>query len=123
MSRRHPRSKRTYTRFPYTTLFRSLGLATKDVDLGFMQIPEGTICGMNGVWTGVYQGKALLEIGLLWRLSADMEPYWEVTGHGHVIEVKGTPSLRMQYERSEEHTSELQSLMRISYAVFCLKKK
>src|SRR3546814_9494577 len=63
-----------------------------------MQIPEGTIGGRNGVWTGVYQGKALLEIGLLWRLSADMEPYWEVTGHGHVIEVKGTPSLRMQYE-------------------------
>src|SRR3546814_14551481 len=57
----------------------------------------GPIC-RNGVGTGVYQGKALLEIGLLWRLSADMEPYWEVTGHGHVIEVKGTPSLRMQYE-------------------------
>src|SRR3546814_15392864 len=63
-----------------------------------MQIPEGTIGGRNGVWTGVYQGKALLEIGLLWLLSADMEPYWDVTGHGHVIEVKGTPSLRMQYE-------------------------
>src|SRR3546814_18154492 len=73
-----------------------LGLATKDVDLGFMQIPEGTICGMNGVWTGVYQGKALLEIGLLWRLSADMEPYWEVSGHGQVIECYGPPSLRLR---------------------------
>src|SRR3546814_19262671 len=75
-----------------------LGLATKDVDLGFMQIPEGTICGMNGVWTGVSQGKALLENGLLWRLSADMETYREVTGHGHLIQVKGTPSHRTQYE-------------------------
>src|SRR3546814_4456405 len=72
MIRRPPRSTRTDTLFPYTTLFRSAG----DVD------PVG-------------------------------EPHSEVaadTPHAHV-------------RRSEEHTSELQSLMRISYAVFCLKKK
>src|SRR3546814_3364686 len=39
------------------------------------------------------------------------------------IEDKGVPQAGLQRERSEEHTSELQSLMRISYAVFCLKKK
>src|SRR3546814_6375356 len=73
MIRRPPRSTRTDTLFPYTTLFRSFGF--------FIPADEGEI--------------------------------------DHA-----TPSRRcMAMGRSEEHTSELQSLMRISYAVFCLKKK
>jgi hypothetical protein len=75
-----------------------LGVATKDIDLGFMQIPEGTICGMNGVWTGVYRGEPLIELGLLWRLGHDMEPDWPVGKHGHIIEVVGTPNVRLEYE-------------------------
>src|SRR3546814_7989806 len=71
MIRRPPRSTRTDTLFPYTTLFRS----QQDEDDAGQQQDEGV-------------GRALLPV-----------------------------------ERSEEHTSELQSLMRISYAVFCLKKK
>src|SRR3546814_5618859 len=47
------------------------------------------------------------------------EPVFEFLG----VEVKVTPGCCMHCKRSEEHTSELQSLMRISYAVFCLKKK
>ena len=75
-----------------------LGVATKDIDLGFMQIPEGRICGMNGIWTGVYRGRPLIELGLLWRLGDAMEPDWPVGKHGHVIEVEATPSLRLEYE-------------------------
>ena len=75
-----------------------LGVATKDIDLGFMAIPEGRVCGMNGVWTGVYKGKPLIEMGLLWRLGDAMEPNWPVGTHGHVIEVRGTPDLRLEYE-------------------------
>ena len=54
-----------------------LGLATKDIDLGFMQIPKGTVCGQNGVSTGIYEGRPLIEIGLLWRLGNAMEPDWK----------------------------------------------
>src|SRR3546814_5565052 len=72
MIRRPPRSTRTDTLFPYTTLFRS---------------------------------------------AVGIEHRHQTPGRGRVV---GEPA---SAERSEEHTSELQSLMRISYAVFCLKKK
>src|SRR3546814_10922528 len=75
MIRRPPRSTRTDTLFPYTTLFRSL---------------------ITPIW-GIYLFMFLLGIS-----------------NGFTFTLLG---------RSEEHTSELQSLMRISYAVFCLKKK
>src|SRR3546814_8664767 len=81
MIRRPPRSTRTDTLFPYTTLFRSA---------------SSYFC--NRSWTGVSSAfRFCPALSSLWRKRASA--------------------------RSEEHTSELQSLMRISYAVFCLKKK
>src|SRR3546814_5073902 len=88
MIRRPPRSTRTATLFPYTTLFRS-SLAD---GLGAYQFDRRL---------SVAKGKPALP----WRVP-------------HPQRSHGPPG-----ERSEEHTSELQSLMRISYAVFCLKKK
>src|SRR3546814_9703171 len=82
MIRRPPRSTRTDTLFPYTTLFRSVVLS-----------PER---------------RAVVHIAV--RIVR-MRP--------KNLSVSGSKTV----ERSEEHTSELQSLMRISYAVFCLKKK
>src|SRR3546814_4167403 len=93
MIRRPPRSTRTDTLFPYTTLFRSRLRVT------------GRVKELFKTSKGKYVAPAPIEN----RLST--HPKVEavcVTGPG---------------ERSEEHTSELQSLMRISYAVFCLKKK
>src|SRR3546814_2062946 len=84
MIRRPPRSTRTDTLFPYTTLFRSTGWILVAVGLIVM------------IW-GAYGFKTREKI-------IDLGP------------IEAT-------KRSEEHTSELQSLMRISYAVFCLKKK
>src|SRR3546814_7578299 len=86
MIRRPPRSTRTDTLFPYTTLFRSRKL---DAD----RTAQKRLLSSNA---------ALLRARELY----------------YVDEVRWADS-----ERSEEHTSELQSLMRISYAVFCLKKK
>src|SRR3546814_7703541 len=86
MIRRPPRSTRTDTRFPYTTLFRSVRIAYAE--------PRRL---------GVDRFLALL------AARARGERAALVVGVGTA--------------RSEEHTSELQSLMRISYAVFCLKKK
>src|SRR3546814_2131076 len=86
MIRRPPRSTRTDTLFPYTTLFRSF--TPEKID---------TTCSSNG--------------------SGEYWPCFKSS-------VRRAPRLRSLWvERSEEHTSELQSLMRISYAVFCLKKK
>src|SRR3546814_1632916 len=97
MSRRPPRSKRTDTLFPTTTLFRSVPLPPASV----------LVTGANG-----FLGSALLEAlrarGTAIRILVRRPP--PAGRHGDDVQV-----------RSEEHTSELQSLMRISYAVLCLK--
>src|SRR3546814_980579 len=92
MIRRPPRSTRTDTLFPYTTLFRSYsleggqaGLALRNAEMAMQGLPQGS-------------------------------PDWIRAQDISMV-------ARAEVERSEEHTSELQSLMRISYAVFCLKKK
>src|SRR3546814_6799496 len=103
MIRQPPRSTRTDTLFPYTPLFRSGG-----PDL------RGGRCRW-AVPDGKGEGKIRVQPG-----AARRDPYW---GRGDVRvedQLGLPPSFR---SRSEEHTSELQSLMRISYAVFCLKKK
>src|SRR3546814_9549371 len=109
MIRRPPRSTRTDTLFPYTTLFRS-DHACADQHPGFGEM----------------------------RTEQDRKPEVDATGHqalehcdlhgvraadlaGQVV--VDAPGETGAGNRSEEHTSELQSLMRISYAVFCLKKK
>src|SRR3546814_3492450 len=91
MIRRPPRSTRTDTLFPYTTLFRS-NVALLRADM------EGNAVGLQLQLTGEDQ-----EIHRHVGLAAELA--------------------RQRPVRSEEHTSELQSLMRISYAVFCLNKK
>src|SRR3546814_3190731 len=102
MIRRPPRSTRTDTLFPYTTLFRSLrGHLTLVVD---STDKLGRAISQN---TG--EKTSALEV---------TERLREAAAKGQAA---GSPS--KEDHRSEEHTSELQSLMRISYAVFCLKKK
>src|SRR3546814_6161300 len=91
MIRRPPSSTRTDTLFPYTTLFRSTGVA------------DGGVSEAD---------RSKLEA----RLDAAIEALDRIK-RGQM------PAPRSCAARSEEHTSELQSLMRISYAVFCLKKK
>src|SRR3546814_5800457 len=103
MIRRPPRSTRTDTLFPYTTLFRSPAVGAKRRDPG----SAGADCGSDphGNGAGLDSG-----LGACRRLGL-----WPCT--------VGSKYCRAAPRRSEEHTSELQSLMRISYAVFCLKKK
>src|SRR3546814_3407996 len=102
MRRRPPRSTRTDTLFPYTTLFRSDQVwhsGQHPADLGSIG---------EGVGLADPAEAERTERSALLRLGADGGPDL------------GDGDRRL---RSEEHTSELQSLMRISYAVFCLKKK
>src|SRR3546814_2432269 len=90
MIRRPPRSTRTDTLFPYTTLFRSGNVEFAEPPCVTKLIAMLTLIQIVGV---------IKDIG------------------GRTVIVA------LEFIRSEEHTSELQSLMRISYAVFCLKKK
>src|SRR3546814_1032604 len=103
MIRRPPRSTRTDTLFPYTTLFRSQG-----VYRGHGR-PVVHIAGIRRGAAGRGGGTADAGAALLSHLR------FQESQPGH--------RPRGAADRSEEHTSELQSLMRISYAVFCLKKK
>src|SRR3546814_3665108 len=103
MIRRPPRSTRTYTLFPYTTLFRSWEAWTTAQEIG------------------VYDIAARLTAPLLAEIPAGPDFGW-ISGHAARVSFLAGMN-RQALARSEEHTSELQSLMRISYAVFCLKKK
>src|SRR3546814_5022958 len=141
MRRRPPRSTRTDTLFPYTTLFRSQHdvVARHDVEVqgGIVGI-ELLVHRLDGELSALRRGIARVdreigegglelnrvrqdgpEVGRehhgnfeLLTERAPQQPDGVVDQHIHVEDL-----------RSEEHTSELQSLMRISYAVFCLKKK
>src|SRR3546814_5465440 len=101
MIRRPPRSTRTDTLFPYTTLFRSLGHQMLGIAVGAKTIK------MHQSHRGANHPVQRAEDGVVEITSMN---------HGFAVDAATLP-------RSEEHTSELQSLMRISYAVFCLKKK
>src|SRR3546814_19746796 len=106
MIRRPPRSTRTDTLFPYTTLFRSFRMR-QNVSECYLLIIEIRSC-IN------FQGSAL-HVASVSRTG----PATSRVGFGY----RCRPYCFLRSLRSEEHTSELQSLMRISYAVFCLKKK
>src|SRR3546814_4164225 len=104
MIRRPPRSTRTDTLFPYTTLFRSVVLPSISL-LGLAGMERRGGAGGPEGGTG--------PVGVPGRSMREGCDAW-TAGSGSGCSILG---------RSEEHTSELQSLMRISYAVFCLKKK
>src|SRR3546814_1438848 len=108
MIRRPPRSTRTDTLFPYTTLFRPV-LRVRVREPGRRQ---GPVAGRAVSGDGQVRGGDLP----LLRLVREVD-HWPPG----VVGLEDRPA--RFHHRSEEHTSELQSLMRISYAVFCLKKK
>src|SRR3546814_9341846 len=113
MIRRPPRSTRTDTLFPYTTLFRSRCCNIVNVLAAVDDRPIGCD-GIGGVHVLALRVLGKRDFQRL-VLAAAFNGNLESAGDGLC--------LLQQLQRSEEHTSELQSLMRISYAAFCLKKK
>src|SRR3546814_4118103 len=103
MIRRPPRSTRTGTLVPYTTLFRS-DVARDRLGAAAVRALECQRCGH------IAPPGQRLRVGRIAAIKHEL--------HRHKGNLR-----RFGDDRSEEHTSELQSLMRISYAVFCLKKK
>src|SRR3546814_10802210 len=129
MRRRPPRSTRTDTLFPYTTLFRSTSPSASPGTIDWSTSPkpeaEPEICGRPGTHCVLTRPQILarrsqilcgdhregsLGVGVLEVPVGDLAGFGEDQG-----------GLLARKHRSEEHTSELQSLMRTSYAVFCLK--
>src|SRR3546814_1869130 len=120
MIRRPPRSTRPDTLFPYTTLFRSL----------YRTVPLGQRGGVN-------REDSVADLGLDRARALEQRQrrhLLDALDHRQADAAHALAGIAEQQElrraartclglRSEEHTSELQSLMRISYAVFCLKKK
>src|SRR3546814_7433588 len=109
MIRRPPRSTRTYTLFPYTTRFRSRAVAGPEF-VGRGKLIEWDFPGHRAAGCSAVMFEEGIAIGTV--------------GERHIQNLGVVERLlHASTDRSEEHTSELQSLMRISYAVFCLKKK
>src|SRR3546814_18145405 len=106
MIRRPPKSTRTYTLFPVSSLFR------------FLRCVEKASCYRNCVGCFFWRGD-----DRFWRVEGILVFAFDAGGNWRGRYCKHDPAANDPATRSEEHTSELQSLMRSSYAVFCLKKK
>src|SRR3546814_8167832 len=116
MTRRPPRSTRTYTLFPYPTLFRSAVGVGKAKRIIAMATAHHRFNWIHPFPDGNGRVSRLMSHAMGQAAGIGAHGLWSVS--------RGLArGLAPGAERSEEHTSELQSLMRISYAVFCLKKK
>src|SRR3546814_8760949 len=116
MIRRPPRSTRTDTLFPYTTLFRSTGHFTikspHDIAIDFTEADLARLKkAVDALIERIPEIVDEMANDQAGKLAEGLKQQWQ-----HSVPAADKA-------RSEEHTSELQSLMRISYAVFCLKKK
>src|SRR3546814_4001115 len=122
MIRRPPRSTRTDTLFPYTTLFRSDIVEPADQPAQVASLIKALVRRVEAmIETGSLDPAAV--IGGIAILEPVGQEEIDDLVLGRTINRRLCASGAERQERSEEHTSELQSLMRISYAVFCLKKK
>src|SRR3546814_9496815 len=122
MSRRPPRSTRTHTLFPYTTLFRSVRPKVQVSQPMYASAPRRNL---GHAVVDETPGIALDQNVTHAKFGSGIVTDIEGAGAHARVQVNfddvGSKRLVLAY-RSEEHTSELQALMRTSYAVFCLKK-
>src|SRR3546814_6070538 len=145
MKRRPPRSTRTDTLFPYTTLFRSNAMEAPstivvlDLDRSAETLaPVGDVPLNHGVKVTSSNADPATDrfacdgdMHTAWQADTGTKQPWiqfdlgaeKTIARAILFEGAYEGELADIHRRSEEHTSELQSLMRISYAVFCLKKK
>src|SRR3546814_4689208 len=130
MYRRPPSAKRTDTLLPYTTLFRSGPVAERcravhEVGVGVaVDVRQVGRCHPHLAphLAVLKRGRQSVLLHVVEEVAHGL--LGEIVEIGHLLEtVEQIRRVKIGPVRSEEHTSELQSLMRISYAVFCLKKK
>src|SRR3546814_2677551 len=118
MIRRPPRTTRSYTLFPYTTLLRSF-LSQHGCDCRVTRVHQSCeVCPRRRV---AQAGR--IQSGCIYSQERSRQAGVDAGNEACLAAEGGNLGVAGILGRSEEHTSELQSLMRISYAVFCLKKK
>lgn len=81
------------------------GVTTQDVDLGFMQFPKGTVCGMDVHFIGVSNGKRIIDVGSQVRLGRHMEPDWQPL-HGYRVDIQGTPGVKLVIDAVDSRTAD-----------------
>src|SRR3546814_9144776 len=113
MIRRPPRSTRTDTLFPYTSLFRSMA----------SKVALAVVMVFFVVFANAFQGVREADRAMIANAQILGASPLQITTAVVIPSAMSWILASLHVSRSEEHTSELQSLMRISYAVFCLKKK
>src|SRR3546814_1672956 len=118
MIRRPPRSTRTDTLFPYTTLFRSRASAASSTSPRATLMVVRAAASLAGGYMAVSLKDRPVDRG---QQDSRLQRYATIVAQ--LSAQRMHTSAQCFIWRSEEHTSELPSLMRISYAVFCLKKK
>src|SRR3546814_10663280 len=114
MIRRPPRSTRTDTLFPYTTRFRSTH-SRKDIDMA------DAMKELQKEWLEFSYRAGIITHAQKGEIAVVLAESYTAVSATQATDMSGIATL--QPTRSAEHTSELQSLMRISYDVFCFKKK
>src|SRR3546814_5647779 len=124
MIRRPPRSTRTDTLFPYTTLFRSsdeIVVTAQKREQNLQNVPVS----VSVLSSSLLSDNRVSSLEQLSQVSPSIGFSNSANTRGQGLSIRGIGTFNFSdgVERSEEHTSELQSLMRISYSVFCLKKK
>ncbi len=71
--------------------------ATADIELGFMQIAEGCVAGVKAQWEGVANGRNAIELQVVWKMGAPMEPDFPLR-HGYFVEIEGRPRVKSQFQ-------------------------
>ncbi|MFC3174027.1 hypothetical protein ACFOD9_07185 [Novosphingobium bradum] len=93
-----------------------LGVATEDLDFGYMTIAKGMACGMNIRFVGIKDGKRLVQVGTMTRLGNAMEPDWQ-PHQGYRIDITGMPNTQITFHSSGDTTGALQTAMPAIHAI------
>jgi hypothetical protein len=75
----------------------AFAVATRDLDLGYMQILEGCVAGVEASWQGRVRGRNVIELKVRWRKGRHLEPDWPLE-HGYLVEIEGQPCVKTRLE-------------------------
>jgi hypothetical protein len=93
-----------------------LGVATEDLELGYMTIPKGMACGMKLHYIGISKGRRLIDVATMTRLGQAMEPDWRPS-QGYHIDIEGTPGVQCRFHTTSDDAGASSGLHTIMPAI------